>query len=160
MVKPCAFAVVVIVEFLGQLVGIRALMKTGQRAVMLRGWAELSLEALEGEPDSAELKSYCTWAGALTGAREWHKASSGHGFGASLPSLLVLQNHSAYYFWWPVEKFRSKGSMFNNLQQLFKTPHRHPSPKARRRCSSWILRLMRRSSLAVASWCTMGVLGR
>eukprot|EP00913_Durusdinium_trenchii_P007428 g6983.t1 len=41
------------------LLSIRALMKTGQRAVMLRGWAELSLEALEGEPDSAELKSYC-----------------------------------------------------------------------------------------------------
>ena len=34
-------------------------MKTGQRGILLGGWAEMSAAALEGEDDSQELLAYC-----------------------------------------------------------------------------------------------------
>lgn len=41
------------------LFSLRALMKTGQRGILLGGWAEMSAAALEGEDDSQELLAYC-----------------------------------------------------------------------------------------------------
>ena len=34
-------------------------MKTGQRGILLGGWAEMSAAVLEGEEDSEELLAYC-----------------------------------------------------------------------------------------------------
>ena len=39
-------------------------MKTGQRGILLGGWAEMSAAALEGEDDSQELLAYCKDGGA------------------------------------------------------------------------------------------------
>ena len=43
-------------------------MKTGQRGILLGGWAEMSAAALEGEEDSQELLAYCKDSRA---AQEW-----------------------------------------------------------------------------------------
>merc|ERR1719221_18398 len=39
---------------------VRTLKLTGRRGIILGGWAELSLESLDGEVDAAELKKFCT----------------------------------------------------------------------------------------------------
>eukprot|EP00434_Breviolum_minutum_P007978 symbB.v1.2.007035.t1/scaffold428.1/size206322/10 len=41
------------------LLSLRGLMKTGQRGILLGGWAEMSAAVLEGEEDSEELLAYC-----------------------------------------------------------------------------------------------------
>jgi len=41
------------------LLSLRGLMKTGQRGILLGGWAEMSAAVLEGEEDSEKLLAYC-----------------------------------------------------------------------------------------------------